>query len=88
MAPHVRALKSENRPEGKTVKNYAILTRFGHYFEVVAHDKDHAREEAEKDIASGDEAEDGDSIEHIDEIAGVAALVGDIRSDLAEIMAS
>jgi len=68
------------------VKNYAILTRFGHYFEVMAHDEDHAREEAEKDIAAGECPEDGDSIEHIDDIAGLAALIGDIRSDLAGIM--
>jgi hypothetical protein len=65
------------------MKNYAILTRFGHYFEVVAHDEDHAREEAEKDIASGDEAEDGDTVQQIDE---VACPVQGIRDDLAEIM--
>ncbi len=66
---------------------YAILTRFGHYFEVVAHDRDHARDEAQKDIDAGECPQPGDAIEHIDEIAGLAALVGDIRSDLAEIMA-
>lgn len=69
------------------MKSYAILTRFGHYFEVVAHDRDDAREEARKEIDAGECPQPGDAIEHIDEIAGLAALVGDICSDLAEIMA-
>jgi hypothetical protein len=67
------------------MKTYGILTRLGHYFEVLAHDEDHAREEAEKDIASGDEAEDGDYVHQIDEIG---CPIQDIREDLAEIMAS
>jgi hypothetical protein len=74
-------------PEAKPMNTYAILTRFGHYFEVVAWDEDHAREEAQKDIDAGECPQPGDAIEHIDEIAGLSALVGDIRSDLAEIMA-
>jgi hypothetical protein len=69
------------------MKNYGILTRFGHYFEVTAHDEDHAREEAEKDIAAGECPEDGDSVERIDELPGLGTLVSNIRSDLAEIMA-
>jgi len=69
------------------MKNYGILTRFGHYFEVTAHDEDDARDQAEKDIAAGECPEDGDSVEHIDQGRKSCDLVDDIRSDLAEIMA-
>lgn len=68
------------------MKTYAILTRFGHYFEVTGHDEDDARECAEKEIAAGECPQEGDSIEDIEEIAGLASLIGDIRSDLSEIM--
>lgn len=69
------------------MNNYAILTRFGHYFEVTAHDEDHARDEAQKEIDAGECPQPGDAIEHIDQIAGLGALVADIRVDLAEIIA-
>jgi hypothetical protein len=67
------------------MSTYGILTRYGHYFEVTAHDEDHAREEAETDIAAGDEAEDGDAVHQINLIG---CPIQGIRDDLAEIMAS
>jgi hypothetical protein len=67
---------------------YGILTRYGHYFEVTAHDEDHAREEAEKEIANGECPEITDTVEQIDELPGLGTLIANIRSDLAEIVAS
>jgi hypothetical protein len=66
------------------MNNYAILTRFGHYFEVLATDADDARSKAEAEIEDGECPQPGDSVEHIWKNE---CPIKSIRDDLAEIMA-
>lgn len=68
-------------------EQYAILTRFGDYFQVWAHDLEEARAMGECSIALDAMAGTRDGDDSVHQVQLVPCPIQGIRDDLAEIMA-